>query len=125
LFNSFLGIISGPEDVPSGSTHGIGPIAMAAGEGDTELVGSDPLEIGCSERSVVPITTPIAREWKMYGIEHGGQRATDWTGIAVTFANVMQQRGSERRSIFSKGVLHPLRYLKGVSLINRILLPEQ
>jgi hypothetical protein len=37
----------------------------------------------------------------------------------------MQQCGSERRSIVSKGVLHPLRHFKGVSLINRILLPEQ
>jgi hypothetical protein len=73
LFNSFLGIISGPEDVPSGSTHGIGLIAIATGEGDTELVGPDSLEIGCAERSVVPIPTPIAWEWKMDDIEHGGQ----------------------------------------------------
>ena len=45
----------------------------ATGEDDAELVGPDSLEIGRSECSVVSITTPIAREWKMDGIEHRGQ----------------------------------------------------
>jgi hypothetical protein len=118
-------IIGSPENIPLCAINRGDLINLAAGEFDAQRIGHKLLEIGRTQHAMIPIAAPIGRQRKMKPVENRGKGPTDRSSIAVTFADVMEQGGSEGAAVVAEPVLHSAGDIECVALIHGILFPKQ
>jgi len=118
-------IIGSLENIPPCAIDRGNLINLAAGEFDAQRIGRKLLEIGRTQHAMIAIAAPIGRQRKMKPVENRGKGPTDRSSIAVTFADVMEQGGSEGAAVVTELALHSGGYIECVALIHGILFPKQ
>ena len=98
---------------------------LPGGKSNTERPGTDPLEVRCAQLIVLAIASPVLRQRDPGQVADCCQRPTDRTCRAVALADVVKQGCSNRLSVIAERSRDPGGNRIGMTLINRMLLPEQ